>query len=252
MLPASLTTPHWLCGLLLDIWTAERFTWLMSSPVTAVFHTSSLESVPFIVITSAFWFELTGAPCWSVSCFVVQHHGRLFLIIITDSFILETYCADDTRSSGSQSLRCEDFVLWSTIWGIEREKIMLFSAVSLYSVSCLWCRTALWSEWRVFVWIQVCLWSESASLVREVFSFLFSFQYSTSLSTLQLIGYIACQSFLWAVRSAESILILRVIQISRFNKFHHDILIRLRLIALLSILFVYIYFCWSNHYLTAH
>lgn len=87
---------------------------------------------------------------------------------------------------------------------------------------------------------------------RGFFLFLFSFQYSTSLSTLQLIGYIACQSFLWAVRSAESILILRVIQISRFNKFHHDILIRLRLIALLSILFVYIYFCWSNHYLTAH
>jgi len=45
-----------------------------------------------------------------------------FLKIITDSFILEAYCADNSRSSGSQCHCCEDFVLWSTIWGLERER----------------------------------------------------------------------------------------------------------------------------------
>lgn len=165
---------------------------------------------------------------------------------------METYCADDTRSSGSQSLCCEDSVLRSTIWGIERENHAVQRGLTLL------CLLPLVS--RCFVKWVACVCLDSGVFVKWIYithqrffplSVLLS-AIVTSLSTQQLIGYIACQSFLWAVRLAESILILRVIQISRFSKFHHDILIRLRLIALLTVLFVCLFIFADQIILTAH
>ncbi len=172
MLPVSSTTPHWLCGLLLDIWTAERVTCLMCSPVTAVFHTSSLQSDPRLLITSAF--DLAW-PCWLVyfRCptewtLVLKNNRSTFCSLIA----LMIHAPVGLEASAVKT----------TIWTIERDRHvhMLFSAVSLSLVSCLWCLAALWSEPCAFVCSGVCVfvkWIRSYCTHQRDSSFCSPFRY---------------------------------------------------------------------------